>query len=222
MLSSLLRLPPASSPAPASFSTPKARPMSVSPALIAMHGHPQRGGAGGAGVGHVVDGDAGLAQLLLDHLPDRQRAAHEVAGADDAHVLHGHAAVGQRALDRLATPGRRCPVSGCLPNFVMWMPRTHTSSDADAIVPNLPGVRNRSRLPRCRCRRCRSLRWPGGPSCPVVTCSGSGVTLIRLALHAGALAVDDGGHEGHGDARCGERHDGEGPHLAASSGRRPS
>ena len=30
----------------------------------------QRGGAGGAGVGHVVDGDAGLADLLLQLLAD--------------------------------------------------------------------------------------------------------------------------------------------------------
>ncbi len=33
---SSLRAPPPSNPAPESFSTPKARPMSVSPALIAM------------------------------------------------------------------------------------------------------------------------------------------------------------------------------------------
>ena len=46
----------------------------------------QRGGAGGARVGHVVDGDAGLADLLLQLLADAGAGAHEVAGGQHAHV----------------------------------------------------------------------------------------------------------------------------------------
>jgi hypothetical protein len=57
----------------------------------------QRRGAGGAGVGHVVHGDAGLADLLLELLADRARAAHQVAGGEHAHVLHRDAAVGEGA-----------------------------------------------------------------------------------------------------------------------------
>ena len=55
--------------------------------------HPKGGGAGRTGVGDVVDGDAGLADLLLQGLA--ARAAHEVAEPQDADVLHGDAAVGQ-------------------------------------------------------------------------------------------------------------------------------
>ncbi len=71
--------------------------MSPSPALTAMIADAQRGGAGGAGVGDVVDGDAGLADLLLQLLADAGRRAHEVAGGEHAHVLHGDAGVAERA-----------------------------------------------------------------------------------------------------------------------------
>ena len=124
---SLPSAPPASRPAPESFSTPKARPMSASPALTAMIADAQGGGSGGAGVGDVVDRDAGLADLLLQLLTDAGRGAHEVAGADDADVLHGHAGIAERAEHGL---GRQVDgsLSGCLPNFVMWIPRIQTSS----------------------------------------------------------------------------------------------
>ena len=49
----------------------------------------------------VVDGDAGLADLLLERLADARRPAHQVAGSKHAHVLHRHVAVlqrGQRSL----------------------------------------------------------------------------------------------------------------------------
>ena len=46
----------------------------------------------------VVDGDAGLADLLLERLADRAALAHQVAGGEHADVLHRHAAVGQRGL----------------------------------------------------------------------------------------------------------------------------
>ena len=43
---------------------------------------------------------------------------------------------------------------------------------------------------------------------------GVGLDVDDVAPHAGAVAVDDRGHERHRDAGRGERHDGEGPHLA--------
>src|SRR5690606_5309078 len=61
----------------------------------------QRGGAGGAGVGHVVGGDAGLADLLLQLLGDAAHA-HEVAGCQHTHFLHRHAAVGEGGQRRLS------------------------------------------------------------------------------------------------------------------------
>src|SRR5262249_4730309 len=50
-------------------------------------------------VGDVVHGDAGLADLLLQLLPERA-PSHQVAGGEDADPLDGHAAIAQR------TPGR--------------------------------------------------------------------------------------------------------------------
>ena len=47
---------------------------------------PEGGRPGGAGVGHVVDGNARLADLLLQVLADL--AAHEVAKPQDSHVFH--------------------------------------------------------------------------------------------------------------------------------------
>jgi hypothetical protein len=56
-----------------------------------------------AGVGDVVDGDAGLADLLLQLLAEPAGAAEQVAGGEDAHVPHRHAltGVGERAEHRL-------------------------------------------------------------------------------------------------------------------------
>ena len=68
--------------------------------LSRLHRHrcdPQRGGAGGAGIGHVVDGDPGLSDLLLEHLADPPGPSHEVPGPHHADVLHRHAAVSQCA-----------------------------------------------------------------------------------------------------------------------------
>ena len=49
---------------------------------------------------------------------------------------------------------------------------------------------------------------------PSVTCSGSGVTLIRLARTLVPSQSTTRGHEGDRDPGRGEGHDGEGPHLA--------
>ena len=69
-------------------------------ALAGTHGHDrgaQSGGARGAGVGHVVDGDARLADLLLQLLTDARGGVHEVPRGEHTHVAHGHPAVGQGA-----------------------------------------------------------------------------------------------------------------------------
>ena len=65
-------------------------------------GDPQGGGAGGAGVGHVEDGDSGLTDLLLQLLTDAGIGRHQVAGSDHPDVLHLDAAVGQGTQNRFS------------------------------------------------------------------------------------------------------------------------
>ena len=68
--------------------------------LAGLDGHdggPQRGGPGGAGVGHVVHRDSGLADLLLQLLTDPGVRGHQVPGRNDPDVGHGHAGVAERA-----------------------------------------------------------------------------------------------------------------------------
>ena len=106
-------------------------------------------------------------------------------------------AVGQRARDRLG--GQVDQVgSGCLPNLVMWIPRTQTSS-CHAIALNLPGVRNRTRSLRCRSSSVPITSVASRTFMPRVTCSGSGSTLIRLARTLVPSQSTDGGHVGHRD-----------------------
>ena len=64
------RAPPASRPAPASFSTPTARPMSHSPAFTAMIAVRSAVAPVAHAFDDVVHGDAGLADLLLQRLAD--------------------------------------------------------------------------------------------------------------------------------------------------------
>src|SRR5690606_24148021 len=59
-------------------------------------GRAESRGAGGAGVGDVEDGDAGLADLLLELLADAGAGTQQVAGGQDVDVLDRHAPVGQR------------------------------------------------------------------------------------------------------------------------------
>ncbi len=92
--------PPPRSPAPESFSTHGETHIG----LAGLHSHdrrPQRGGAGGAGVGDVVDGDAGLADLLLQLLADPGAGVHQVAGGEHADVGHRDTAVGECVCRRL-------------------------------------------------------------------------------------------------------------------------
>ena len=95
-------------------------------ALAGLDGHDrraQRGGAGGAGVGHVVDGDAGLADLLLELLADAAAAPIRLPAARMPMSLHRHAAVGEGAPCAASAARSTVSLSGCLPNLVMWIPR---------------------------------------------------------------------------------------------------
>ena len=100
--------------------------------------------------------------------------------------------------------------SGCLPNLVMWIPRIHRSSDAmvsslSVVLPAVSfaalsfrpscepvgsGVRRRGQLPTgSKPNPTASVPWASVPMTsvarrtfmPMVTCSGSGSTLMRLA-----------------------------------------
>ena len=137
--------------------------------LSRLHRHDrgaQRGGAGGTRVRHVVDGDAGLADLLLQHLADGRGAAHEVARRDDADLTHGHAAVGERAHDRL-----RREVDGVLVRVLAELGH-RDAEDPDVVahevlpLSSLRPARSRSRRPRCPRCRCRRPGSPAGPSSP--------------------------------------------------------
>ena len=88
----------------------------------------QRRGAGGAGVGHVVDGDAGLADLLLQLLADAARrhpsGCRRRARPCPAIVTPPSASAPMAASAARSTVS----LSGCLPNLVMWIPRIQMSS----------------------------------------------------------------------------------------------
>ena len=140
-------------------------------------------------------------------------ATHEVAGADDADVLHGHPAVGERAVRRLGGQ-----VDDVLVRVLAEL------RHVDAEDPELL---------RCRCHRAQP---PSGSKpkptasvplssvpitsvarrtfMPVVTCSGSGVTLIRLARTLVPSQSTTAATKGTGMPGAAKRHDGEGPHLA--------
>src|SRR5215471_5694227 len=101
-------------------------------------------------------------------------------------------------------------LSGCFPNLVMWMPRIQTSSamsvrlqrgepEADGLGAGAVGAdRERGELDLHAQR----------------DVLGIGLDPDEVAPHAGAVAVDDRGDEGHRDAGGGHRHDGERPDLA--------
>ena len=137
---------------------------------------------------------------------------HEVAGADDADVLHRHAGVGQRALHGLRRQVDDVLV-GVLPELGHVDPQDpqlfrsgcHRAQPPSGSKPKPTASVPSSSVPMTSVARRTFM--------PVLTCSGSGVTLIRFAPHARALAVDHRRHEGHRDAGSGERDDGERAHL---------
>ena len=138
-------------------------------ALAGLDGHDrraQRGGAGGAGVGHVVDGDAGLADLLLQLLADAGAGAHQVAGGEHADVASS---------SRRRRRGRPCAasaarstvsLSGCLPNFVMWIPRIQMSSLRHGRSPSVSaGLEAEADGLGAVVVGADRVRWPAAPSC---------------------------------------------------------
>ena len=136
-------------------------------ALAGLHRHrrdAQGGGAGGAGVGDVVDGDAGLADLLLELLAACRPRAHEVARGEHAHVLHLDATVGERAERRLGREVDHVEV-GVLAELGHVDPKDpechlkktwSTSQRLEAEADGLGAVP----------RRGRPTGWPASPSCP--------------------------------------------------------
>src|SRR5436190_24368162 len=113
-------------------------------------------------------------------------------------------------------PSRRAPVaasaarstvssSGCLPNFVMWIPRIQTLSlamtilladrfepEADGLGAVVVGADRERGQPDLHADR---------------DVFGIGGTVDDVGPHARAVAVDDTGDEGRGDAGRRERHD---------------
>src|ERR1700729_2766585 len=89
--------------------------------------------------------------------------------------------------------------SGRFPNLVMWMPRTHTSSDADAMCLTSQGFETAA---DCHGAVVVGAHPLGSQACLPAQRGvlGIGGHVDEIGLHARAAAVDDGGHVGHGDA----------------------
>ena len=154
-------------------STPTARPMSASPALIAMIHGAHRGRARGAGVGHVVDGDAGLADLLLQPLADAWRSPR--TGCPTARM----------SMSSIVTPPSSSAASAAsaarsIDVLVAVAPelRHRRAEDPDVVGHRWSSsgkrARSRRRWPRCRRRRCRPRTWSSRTGMPSCTWSGSG------------------------------------------------
>src|SRR3954462_5199122 len=102
-------------------------------------------------------------------------------------------------------------LSGCFPNLVMWIPRIQTSSLA--IERSLQGFESEADR-----FRAAAIGGDGIRRQPQLHAQ---LHVLRVGGHvddvapdAGAVAVDDAGHERYGDAGCRHRHDGEGTQLA--------
>ena len=98
-------------------------------ALAGLDGHDrgaQRGGTGGARVRHVVHGDAGLADLLLQLLAERSGPTRLPAARMPMSPMVTPASAS--AAMAASAPRSMTSLSGCLPNFVMLMPRMQMSS----------------------------------------------------------------------------------------------
>ena len=87
---------------------------------------PQRGGTRGACVGDVVDGDAGLADLLLQFLAD---AAAPIRFPAAKMPMSAIVTPPSASAPKIASaPRSTMSLSKCLPNLVMWIPRIQMSS----------------------------------------------------------------------------------------------
>ena len=202
-----MRLPPESRPAPESFSTPKARPMSASPALTAMTATRRAVAPVAQALATLYTGMPVWPSCFCSCWPMPALACIRLPAAMTPMsfmVTPPSARAPRTASEARSTRSW----SGCLPNLVMWIPRIHRSSDA--MVSSLSVVLPAVSFSRCRvCLRPRRARRLGSvlaatgskpnptasvPSSsvpmtsvarrtfmPRVTCSGSGSTLIRLA-----------------------------------------
>src|SRR5580704_14092492 len=104
-------------------------------------------------------------------------------------------------------------LSGCLPNFVMSMPRIQSSSEADAIV--LTSQWFKAEADRLGAFFVCADHLGGQAHLHARGhVLGVGGHVDEVPPHARALAVDHRRHVRHRDARGGEGDDGERPHLA--------
>ena len=198
----------ASRPAPDSFSTPTARPIVGLAGLDRHDRDPQRGRPGGAGVGHVVDGDAGLADLLLQLLAERGAAAGQVAGRQHADVAHARRRRRRARRARPRTPGRACPCPGACRT---WSSRSRGSRRLPPWRTSLRSLEPlRPARSRSRRRRTPAASVPSGNGgqpdlhARACTCSGSGSTLTRLPRTLVPSQSMTAGDERHRHARRGE------------------
>ena len=228
-----MRAPPASRPAPASFSTPTARPMSHSPALRDMI--TVRSAV--APVAHALDTlNTGMPVWPIcfwSAWPMPSAGRHQVAGREHAHVGHGHVGVGQcrgaglgrevrrcRGRDASRTSscrsrGSRCRQSPCrsLSSLRCVVLSADCAVGDRSVRRSVRWARSRTRWPRCPRRRCPSSRSARRTFMPVRTWSGSGSTLMRLARTLVPSQSMTAATKGTGDPGRGEGHDREGPHL---------
>src|SRR6478672_220571 len=101
-------------------------------------------------------------------------------------------------------------LSGCLPNFVILIPRIHTSS---AMSAHLQGLE--AEADGLGTRRIGSDRERREPDLHAqLHVLGIGLDVDDVAPHRGAAAVDQAGHEGHRHAGSGEGYDRERAQLA--------
>ena len=148
--------------------------------LARLDGHTgdaQSGGPGGTGVGHVVDGDAGLADLLLELLPDAGIGRHQVAGADHTDVLHLDPTIGQGPQNGLRGQVDQVLIGvlaelGHMDTQDPQVLRRHVAQPPWGSKPNPIASVPLSSMPITVVASCTFM--------PSVTWSGSGSTLIRF------------------------------------------
>src|SRR4029450_940976 len=104
--------------------------------------------------------------------------------------------------------------SGCLPKRVMWIPRIQTSSAMGGLLRGEPEA-DRLGAGAVDADRERGQRHLHAQLHVV----GGGLDAHDVASHAGAVAVDGGGHDRHRDPRRRHTHDRERPHLALGGNR---
>src|SRR5436190_9797306 len=113
--------------------------------------------------------------------------------------------------------------SGCLPNFVMWIPRIQTSPLLMSMPPRARALRSR-RFEAEADRFGASAVGADGERRQAnlhaqLHVLGVGGRIHDVGAHARAITVDDGGDERYRDAGCGEGDDREGANLTGGCDR---